>query len=224
MIGAVLWVKRNEFEFDKTVIAGIILCLIALLTFTRFSSTITIIITLCGLFLIGKNSKYKMGIFMLGWILAYLTFQSYYIVKVNRYIIPIMPALSYFIMVGVEEINRKITRKNIIPIILIVFFLIQGFMFTYTFEDTNEFNAPEQMCDYIKSTVDNWSEIQIGNYNIRPYYWYLGLNSPGIESYNPQKIIDSNVTYYISNVEQKNLTNYTEIKQIENLHLYKKNV
>ena len=205
-------------------IVGIIICLIALVTFTHFSSTITIILTLIGLYLIGKDSKYKMGIFMLAWILSYLIFQSYYIVKVNRYIIPIFPALVYFIIVAVEEINTKIDRKNILPIILIVLFLIQGFAFTYTFEDTNEFNAPEQMTDYIKANVDNWSEIQIGNYNIRPYYWYLGLNSPGIESSNPQKIIESNVTYYISNIEQKNLTNYTEIKQIENLHLYKKNM
>lgn len=224
ILGAALWVKRNKIELTMKKIVGIIICLIALVTFTHFSSTITIILTLIGLYLIGKDSKYKMGIFMLAWILSYLIFQSYYIVKVNRYIIPIFPALVYFIIVAVEEINTKIDRKNILPIILIVLFLIQGFAFTYTFEDTNEFNAPEQMTDYIKANVDNWSEIQIGNYNIRPYYWYLGLNSPGIESSNPQKIIESNVTYYISNIEQKNLTNYTEIKQIENLHLYKKNM
>ena len=78
------------------------------------------------------------------------------------------------------------------------------------------------MCDYIKANIDNWSDIQIGNYNIRPYYWYLGLNSPGIESKSPQKIIDSNVSYYISNIEQTNLTGYVEIKKIENLYLYQK--
>ena len=79
------------------------------------------------------------------------------------------------------------------------------------------------MTNYIKENIDNWSEIQIGNYNIRPYYWYLGLNSPGIESSNAQKIIDSNVSYYISNHKQKNLTNYTEIKNINDLYLYKRN-
>ena len=219
--GSALWIKRTDFEFTKSKIAGIIICLIALLTFAQFSSTITIILTFIGLYLIGKDSEHKMGLVMICWILAYLIFQSYYIVKVNRYIIPIFPALTYFIMIGVEEINAKITRKNIIPIILIVLFLIQGFAFTLTFEDTNEFNAPEEMTDYIKANIDNWSEIQIGNYNIRPYYWYLGLNSPGIESNHPEKIIENNLSYYISNVEQENLTNYTEIKQIENLHLYK---
>ncbi len=222
-VGAALWVKRNKFDLSMSKIVGMIICFIALATFDLFSSTITILLTLIGLYLIGKDSKYKMGIFMLAWILSYFIFQSYYIIKVNRYIIPIFPALVYFIMVAVDEINTKIGRKSILPIILIALFLIQGFAFTYTFDDTNEFNAPEKMTDYIKENIDNWSEIKIGNYNIRPYYWYLGMNSPGIESYNTQKIIDSNVTYYISDIEQKNLTNYTKIKQIENLYLYKKN-
>ncbi len=144
-------------------------------------------------------------------------------VKVNRYIIPIFPPLVYFIMIGVDEINARINRKNILPIILIVLFLIQGFAFTSTFEQTNEFNGPELMTDYIKENIDNWSEIQIGNYNIRPYYWYLGMNSPGIESGATQKIIESNVSYYISNHPQKNLTNYTEIKNIDGLYLYQRN-
>lgn len=222
--GALLWIKRINIELNKTKIAGMAICLIALVTFTQFSSTITIILVFLGLLLIGKDSENKMAYLMLMWILAYMIFQSYYIVKVNRYIMPIFPAMTYFIMIGVDEINAKINMKKILPIILIVFFLIQGFAFTLTFEQTNEFNAPEEMADYIKTNVENWSEIEIGNYNIRPYHWYLGKNAPGIPSGSIQKIIDSNVTYYISNHKQRNLTGFTEIKQIENLYLYKKNV
>ena len=59
------------------------------------------------------------------------------------------------------------------------------------------------MTDYIKANIENWSDIHIGNYNIRPFYWYLGLNTPGIESSNVQKIIDSDVTYYISDQKEK---------------------
>lgn len=223
IVGALLWIKRSNIEFNKTKIAGIILCLIALATFTRFSSSITIMLAFFGLLLIGKDSKNKMGYLMLLWILTYMIFQSYYIIKVNRYIMPIFPALTYFIMVGVDEINAKINMKKVLPIILIVFFLIQGFAFTLTFEETNEFNAPEKMTDYIKENIENWSDIHIGNYNIRPYYWYLGLNTPGIESSNAQKIIDSDVTYYISDQKEKNLTGFAEIKEIDGLYLYKRN-
>ncbi len=221
--GTLLWARRSEFKLSREKIIGIALCLIALVTFNQFTSAITILLVFLGLLLIGKDSENKFAYFMLCWILVYLIFQSYYIVKVNRYIIPIFAPLVYFIMMGVEEINNKITRKNILPIILIVLFLIQGFAFVYTIEETNEFNAPEMMTDYIKENVDNWSDIKIGNYNIRPYYWFLGPNSPGIASYDTQRIIDSNVSYYISN-HKLNLTNYTEVIQIENLYLYKKNV
>ena len=222
IVGALLWIRRNNIEFNKTKIAGIILCLISLATFSQFSSTITIILAFFGLLLIGKDSENKSGYLMLMWILAYMIFQSYYVVKVNRYIMPIFPAMIYFLMIGVDEINAKINMKKLLPIILIVFFLIQGFTFTLTFEKTNEFNAPEEMTDYIKANIENWSDIQIGNYNIRPYYWYLGLNTPGIESGATQKIIDSDVSYYISNHKQKNLTGFTEIKQIDNLYLYQR--
>lgn len=222
--GAVLWAKKSEFKLSREKIIGIALCLIALVTFNHFTSAITIFLVFLGLLLIGKDSENKLAYFMLCWILVYLIFQSYYVVKVNRYIIPIFAPMVYFIMVGVEEINCKLPKKSILPIILIVLFLIQGFAFTYTIEETNEYNAPEMMTDYIKQNIDNWSDIYIGNYNIRPYYWFLGSKSPGIESSNPQKIIESNVTYYISNYKQKNLTGYTEVKEIENLYLYKKNL
>ena len=40
-----------------------------------------------------------------------------------------------------------------------------------------------------------------------------------------KKAIDaSNVTYYISNKELTNLTNYTKIKDINDMHLYEKSV
>ncbi|WP_407381682.1 glycosyltransferase family 39 protein [Methanobrevibacter sp.] len=222
IVGGIIWARRNEPELNREKILGILLCMIALVTFSMFSSTITIILVFFGLYLIGKDSDSKMGYAMICWILAYLIFQSYYVIKVNRYIMPAFPALIYFLMVAVEEINSKIDKKKILPILLIVLFIIQGFAFTYSFDETNEFNAPEQISDYIKSDADNWSDLQIGVYNIRPYFWYLGDNVTGIPNQFTDKIIESNVTYYISNVKQDNLTNYSEITQIEDLYLYKK--
>lgn len=220
--GALIWARRNELNLNREKIAGIALCLIALATFSMFSSTITIILVFFGLYLIGKDSDSKMGYAMICWILAYLIFQSYYVIKVNRYIMPTFPPMIYFLMVGVEEINSKISWKKILPAILIVLFIIQGFAFTYTFDETNEFNAPEQISDYIKSDADNWSDLSIGVYNIRPYFWYLGDNVTGIPNQFTDEIIESNVTYYISNMKQENLTDYSEITQIEDLYLYKK--
>lgn len=58
----------------------------------------------------------------------------------------------------------------------------------------------------------------------RPFSWWLGDNAGGIESSDEKAIDQSNVSYYISDKELMNLTNYTKIKDIKNLHLYEKSV
>ena len=219
--GAILWIKKNGFETDRNKIAGIILCFVALISFNHISSFITILLVFLGLVLIGRESKNKNGLVMLGWFLVYFIFFSYYTIKVNRYIIPALPAFSYMIIASVELINEKINKENIIAIMLISLFIVQGFAFAFTFEDTNEFRAPEEMSDYIISNVDDWSDLKIGVYNMRPYHWYLGKNVTGIESSNVSSVESANVSYYISDVKL-NLTNYTEIKNIDNLYLYEK--
>ena len=221
IVGLILWIKNNDFKFDRQKIIGIALWIIALITFDQFSSFITILIVFLGFLLIGKDSKNQLGLIMLSWFLVYFIFCSYFMIKVNRYIIPAMPALSYLIMVGTETISEKTPKKNVLPLILIVLFLVQGFAFTYTFEDTDQFTAPEDMSNYIISNVDNWEHVKIGVYNMRPYHWYLGSNVTGIERDEPAAIENANISYYISDVPQ-NLTNYKEIKNIGNLYLYEK--
>ena len=219
-IGAILWIRKNDFKLEKEKIIGAILILIALLTFNQFSSFITITIVFLGLLIIGKDSENKNGLLMAGWFLANFIFFSYYVIKVNRYIIPAFPAFTYFLMVAVEEISEKISEKKILPVILIVLFIIQAFAFTMTFEDTNQFNAPQEISDYIITNNDNYSDLKIGVYNVRPYYWYLGANVTGIPNGDIEKIENSTLDYYISH-KQLNLTNYTEIKNIDEIYLYK---
>ena len=45
----------------------------------------------------------------------------------------------------------------------------------------------------------------------------------GVVTADAQKIIDSDVTYYISDQKEKNLTGFAEIKEIDGLYLYKRN-
>ncbi|WP_407415991.1 glycosyltransferase family 39 protein [Methanobrevibacter sp.] len=223
-IGSILFIERNDFKLKENLLP-IAIFIISLVTFNHISSFITIILTFIGLFLVGRNSENKTGIVMLGWILAYLIFFSYYNIKVNRYIIPAIPPLVYLILSGIELINEKTNiNRNIIPIALIILFLIQGFTFCFAFEDTQDYKAIEDMSDYIKSEVPDYSNQTIGVYNMRLYHWYLGKNVTGIESNNQTKIEEANITYYISNIPQDNLTNFKEIKNIENLYLYEKSV
>lgn len=221
IIGGLLWIKDQKIKIERKHILPLAVILIGILTYTRVSSVLTTLIIVFGLYLIGKDSENKTGYMMFAWILANFIFFSYYHIKVNRYILPIFPALIYFTLKAVSIIqdNVKINR-NIIPIILIALFAVQGFAFTYTFEPTDIYNTTEEMSQYLKSVDPNYENVEIGVYNIRPYLWWIGDNVEGIPIVDQAAIDKSNMTYYISNAKMKNLTNYTEIKNINNLHLY----
>lgn len=223
LTGAILWIRKSEFNLKKESISGIVLLIISLATFNHISSFITIILTVLSLFLIGKDSENKENWTMIAWILTYLIFFSYFNIKVNRYIIPAIPPLIYLILSSIDLINTEFPiNKKIIPIALIILFCLQGFMFTFAFEDTNDYNSPEAMSDYIISEIPDYANHTIGVYNMRYYHWYLGKNITGIESNNQSKIESGNISYYLSDIKQNNLSNFTEIKNINNLYLYKR--
>jgi hypothetical protein len=171
----------------------------------------------------GRDSENKTEYFMLAWIFSNIIFFSYYTIKVSRYMLPIFPPVIYFILLSVQTINEHIKiSKNIIPIALIALFIIQAFTFTYTFEPTDEFKTIEDVSDYIIDNNPDYMNMTIGVYNVRAYNWWLGGNLLAIES-NDEKLIDSsNVTYYISDKILTNVTNYTEIENINDIHIYEK--
>ena len=79
------------------------------------------------------------------------------------------------------------------------------------------------MADYVIDNNPDYENITIGVFNVRAYNWWLGENLLPIRSTDISTIDSSNVTYYISD-NALNLTNYTEIKQIDSIHLYEKSV
>lgn len=223
IIGAGLWLYEREFKLEKKDIIPAVLVLIAIITYTRISSVITTLLILISLYLIGKDSPHKDGYFMLAWIFSNLIFLSYYEIKVNRYIIPTFPALIFFVLSAINLIHKHVKiNKNIIPILLIALFIIQGFAFTATFEPTNQYSATEEISQYIIDHDPDYKDKLIGVYNIRPYSWWLGENTVGIPSGSQKTIDSSNVSYYISNQKLDNLTNYTEITNIDKFYLYNK--
>ena len=225
IIGMGLWLYDNKRTPQKKDIIPLAFFIAAIVSFTRISSVITTLLVLLGIYFMGKDSKNKTEYFMLAWIFSNIIFFSYYTIKVNRYILPVFPAVIYFILLSIDTINKHIKiNENVIPIIVIALFIIQAFTFTYTFEETGEFRAIKDVSDYIIANNPDYKNISIGTYNVRAYNWWLGENALPIKSYDTETIDASNVTYYISNRIQNNLTNYTEVKNINNLYIYKKSV
>lgn len=213
---------KNKIENKKILISIIVLGIISVFTFEKITPVITIILVLICLLLAGKITEKHTELMFLGWILSYLIFFSYLDIKVDRYIIPLIPAFIYFVLFYLSKIQSKINiNKNIIPAILIILFIGQGFSFAYTVEDTDEFKTPQLMADYVINNVDDYENQSIGVYNSRIYDWYLAKYVGAIDSSKPYMIDRSFMDYYISDVNH-NLTNFTEINKIGNLYLYER--
>ena len=221
--GMGLWINDHKRKLEKLDAIAVVFFILGIISFSRVTSVITIALVLIGLYLMGKDSDNKINYFMLGWILSNFIFFSYNPIKVNRYILPVFPAIIYFIILSIETIETHISiTKNIIPIILIAIFIVQAFSFTATFEPTTIYSSPEDISNYIIENNPDYEKVHIGVYNIRPFAWWLGANTTGIPSGQHAAIDASNMTYYISNRPVDNLTNYTEIKNIDEMHLYEK--
>ena len=225
IIGMVLWLYSHKRSPQKKDLIPLALFVMAIISFTRISAVITTLFVLLGLYFMGKDSENKTEYFMLAWIFSNIIFFSYYSIKVNRYMLPIFPAVIYFVLLSIKTINEKTgINKNILPALFIVLFIVQAFTFTFTFEPTDEFKTIEEVSDYIITTHPDYENISIGVYNVRAYNWWLGGNLIPIASDDEDLIDSSNVTYYISNEILNNVTNYSDIKNINNVYIYEKSV
>lgn len=225
IIGMGLWIYENKRSPQKGDIIPLVFFILAAASFARISSVVTTLLVLFGLYFMGKDSENKTEYFMLAWIFSNIIFYSYYTIKVNRYFLPAFPAIIYFIVLSVDTVNRRVKiNENAIPIILIVLFIIQAFAFTCTFEKTDEFKTIEDVSDYIITSNPDYENISIGVYNVRAYNWWLGGNLLPIKSNDTALIDASNATYYISDQSLNNLSNYSEIKNINDVYIYKKSV
>ena len=225
IIGMLLWIYENKRKPEKKDILPVIFFIIAIISFTKTSSVITTVFVLIGLYLLGKDSNNKSVYFMLGWIFSNIIFFSYYNIKVNRYLLPIFPALIYFLILSIKTINKHLKiNENILPTILVCLFIIQAFAFTSLVEPTDEYKSIENMSKYVIAKNPDYENISIGVYNMRPFSWWLDQNVIGIDSSNRTAVDKSNVTYYISNHKLPGLDNYSEIENIGKLYLYKRSV
>ena len=78
------------------------------------------------------------------------------------------------------------------------------------------YNEEENVRDMVRKIKEVFLDEELKKYN----YEIVFIDNASTD--NTQKIIESDVSYYISNVKQKNLTNFTEIKEIDGLYLYKR--
>lgn len=218
----------------------IVTLIFSILSFNKISSTITILLTTLDIIILSellkkyeiKNLNYNL--MMLTWFVVYLISFTYINIKVNRYILTLMPAFIYFFTLGLYYIEkqldfnfkifkRQINTSQILAIVLIVIFIFSAFNFTSTVTVDDNIKSPQIISEYLKHYDPDYQSKEIGVYNKRPFSWFLKMNLFGITKENRNYLINSNITYYMANEKVNNLTNYHLIKNEGNLYLYERN-
>ncbi|MCF0226677.1 MAG: glycosyltransferase family 39 protein [Methanobrevibacter sp.] len=230
VIGAIFAVKDNlGTKISKKFIPiTLVLAIITIYSFLSLGSSITIVLlffTFISLRKIFKSDKFDFNLMLISWALINFIFFSYLHFKVNRYFIPSLPVVAYFIVLGVYKINNHFKiNKYIIPVVLTVVLLFGAFSLINIVDPSANFKGPEDMGNFIVNEVSDYKDVKIASNTVRPFKWYLQKYVFPIKEYDLDKLYDFNITYYITNQPIDNLTNFTEVKTIEGYHLYKSTV
>ena len=231
--------KTKNFNIILKMVFLIVL-IVSLLTLFKVSSIVTILLVTLDIVILSKLlKKYEIKglnfhLMMLTWFLTYLISLSYIYLKVNRYILTLMPAFIYFFILGLYYIEKqwnydfklskyKINTSQVLAIFLIAIFMFSAFNFTNTVNMSPDTKSPSIISDYLKHYDANYCTKEIGVYNQRPFSWFLKMKLFGITKENRGYLTNSNITYYIANNRVDNLTNYHLLKNQGKLYLYERN-
>lgn len=137
-------IKKIDFQKYKILlITPIILFIIFILTLGKLNYLISDVLFLIVLYLIYniiKTDNIKdldLDFLFISWFISYLVFISFYPIKVTRYLIPLTPAIAYFITVGWSQFNGKL-KGHYLPslssVVLIVVLLISTTVYIHDLE------------------------------------------------------------------------------------------
>lgn len=127
--------RKNLFKDFKFIIIMILLvALVATFTSVHYMISEFIFFIICYLaYLVSKDFSVDINtdLLFISWFMAFFIFQSAYVTKDHRYVIPMLPALAYFLTRGlswsVEELKVKFKDINLTLLLLTI--LLVGPMF-----------------------------------------------------------------------------------------------
>ena len=176
----------------------------------------------------------NLSIIMLAWIVFYFVFITYISIKLERYALPMMIPLIYFIIFSIEGIvdhidyaypedESRFSKRNLttIAILLFVFILMAGAISTVNYNFGNEYN--HRYNDY--ENVTDYMEKNITADRFHRYYsWFLDRPVDVIDPLQqPLSAFDSCGSDYILLYKSYKFENYTQIYKKGVSHLYVKN-
>jgi len=197
--------------------------------------------------LLKNRQKIDLDILFFSWFMVQFVTQSLFAIKVDRYFLTMTPALTYFIILGVHEISRKISinfrnfnlTTYIFPCLMVIVALSATFIYLH---DVQENNDNYMTVDFQKNQLidDNMDVIVQELINYDPSYqdkrvqseiwpgfvWKLKTNMEQQPTYNTTDELNhwlekKDIDYYIS-LNPVNISSYLALTEYNNMTLYQK--
>jgi len=223
-----------------------ILVVIFIITFFKATYIISEIIFfgICYMaFMLLKNFKIKnldMDFLFLSWFMTYFIFHSILVIKVDRYFITMVPALVYFVMLGLSEFLGKFEFKikkswlknwGIYSIIALIF--LSSATATYIGHTPKKAFTADigQACDWLKEYDPNYNDKIIFSDYPPAVSWYLKkVAYPGFPRLYKSSddfsgyLKNHKADYYIDSLSnpKPHLNGYHIIKNINSIAVYEK--
>ncbi len=224
----------------------LILSSITLLTYSHISYLITEVLYISMLLIVYKwipDRINKLDLIMLLWLGMFYILHSYHPVKVDRYIIPALVPIMYYILIGIKKTTEKIHFKNMqVPLIVLTILLILMVPITIGYTQSIQHQNPQtglekNAAEWIKQYDTNYTKINISSDRGVAMSWYLKKYTyttiPRVLEGNNQtlenKLKSINAKYYIDSTSNTTyIQGYHEIyqKQLNNtfkIKIYQKN-
>ena len=190
----------------------------------------------------------SLDLLFLAYLLVNFIFMSLYSIKVERYALPFVPPIVYFIILGLEGIIEdissiklsKLKLNKVIPIVLIAIFMFStaSFMAPIEYERSNDvvyalnyygFKGDlDDVCDFIIENVSDYHNESFASFNhhSRILRWYLNVNVTAIDEHDHNLTkFDNSTSYLILSEDSKliDLNNYHKIKNCGDFNIYRHN-
>lgn len=159
------------------VLSLVILSIFTIVSYTQVSYMITevlfiIVLLLYYIWLPDKDNQIDYLMFL--WIGIFIILHSYHPVKVDRYIIPILVPITYFICKSTKHIlkNKKKTLTALTIILLILIPINASYISSITHE-TLHTHEEKEASNYIKQYDSNYTKHNISSDRGVAFSWYL---------------------------------------------------
>ena len=197
----------------------VLLSIIAIISYNHVSYIITELLFTSILLLYYKwlpDKDNQMDYVMFLWIGIFIIMHSYHPVKVDRYIIPILIPITYFICKSTKNIFKdKKKTLTTLTIILIILIPINAIYLTSITQEPPHTHEEKLASNYLKDYDPQYKKYNISSDRGVTYSWYLKKYTyttiPRVLKANNESLTDKlksiNAKYYIDSTS--NLTNIT---------------